>query len=404
MISDIALRPLINMPYSNAMHASTQHATKFKLCTETFLSVPRSAVIDGIISYGGSTGIGVSLPCKAYSEFFERNHLFTAVPLDCRQSLVDINSPAFREKLLSLCHYDDKKACLNHVFSFTEVSRLFDESKQLYFYNAISLNGDKADAAFLNFCDSCACAAHPVKEQAIYHSLMEFLERQSLLGSWMSRRYQFAINPAVLKEVTPYQDLVNQLLENGEIHIFANGNELPGHTVIMFYFSHAENDLVQYSVGSSSGLSLQEALISSLEELYQCYTFLYNMESSSTGLEHKAGSGYHVAFQQYNQQDTKKLIPFLQSKADIRINHVNDFANQHCYTLEEILSKLKEISSDIYYYHYYEKALNIHITKILSPDFFAHMSVKKTHNFNNAYARKLSITKENAYLQKIPFP
>ena len=50
----------------SATHASTHHPTKFKLCSENVLSTPKSVVIDGIISYGGSTGAGFNLIRKAY--------------------------------------------------------------------------------------------------------------------------------------------------------------------------------------------------------------------------------------------------------------------------------------------------------------------------------------------------
>lgn len=396
---------LAHLPYCYANHASTQHALKFKLCSESLLSVPRSAVIDGIISYGGSTGIGLNLPLKAYSEFFERNHLFTGIPIHTQKRLAEIQPGSYQEKLLNLCKVDEsnKRECQDHVFSFTTVYNLFDNQPQDYFYNAICLNGSKADALYFNFSDSCACAAHVTQQNALYCSLMEFIERQALLGSWLSKTCQYAINPAILKEVTPYENLVDKLLENGELYIFNNGNHLPGFTVIMFYFSHSEKDIVQYSIGSSSGLTLPEALTSALEELYQCYTFLYNTESSS-GLENKAGSGYHLSFQQCNHQGNKEIIPFIQQSLPYTIQTASDVYALKKYTYEEVLSELSNISRDIFYYHHHEKALNLHFTKIMSPDFFAHMSLNKTLNFNNTYAKKLKITPENAYLHKIPFP
>jgi hypothetical protein len=393
------------LPHCDASHASIQHAIKFKLCSESLLSVPRSAVVDGIISYGGSTGIGAVLPRKAYSEFYERNHLFISVPVHSKKLLSSVQPASFRDKLLNICQIEksQRSKSLDHVFSFTTVYNLFDQQPQDYFFNAISLHGSREDAPYFKFSDSCACAAHVTKKDAIYNSLMEFLERQSLLGSWLSKSYQYAINPSILIELTPYKILIEKLLENGDLYIFSNGNGLPGHTIIMFYFAHSEADIVQYSVGSSSGLNLKDALVSSLEELYQCYTFLYNMESSS-GLENKAGSGYHINFQKYNHQNTRKIIPFIQNKISHDICTINDISYFKLFTIDEVLSELSLISNDIYYYHSYEKSLNLHFTKILSPDFFSHMSINESLNFNNSYAKKLGIIEENAYREKIPFP
>lgn len=393
------------LPQCKSNHASVQHAVKFKLCSESLLSVPKSVIFDGIISYGGSTGIGLNLPRKAYGEFHERNHLFTRVATNQLKKLNDVKPEEYRDKLLSLCllKNSDKQRCLDHQFSFTSVHNLFDNKTQDYFYNGISLNCNKADSRFINFSDSCACASHPQKDKALYNSLMEFIERQALLGSWLSQTYQYTINPQLLCEITPYRELAEQLMEYGELYIFQNGNQLPGHTVIMFYFSHSGDDLVQYSIGSSSGLTLQEAMLSAFEELYQCYAFLYNSESSE-GLENKAGAGYHLEFQKCNRQSVRETIPFMHDIRPYQIDSIHDMQQEKRYTYEEVLMTLEAISHDLYYYHAYDKSLGLHYTKILSPDFFVHMSLNNNLNIDNKYANRLNITAEHAYMVKIPFP
>ena len=396
---------LNHLPYAQASHASTHHAVKFKLCSENFLSVPRSAVIDGIISYGGSTGVGLNLAAKAYSEFHERNHLFTGISIDDEQPLSAIKPKRYREKLLSLCEYnrESEQTCLGHSFSWVKVHNLFDQKPQYYFFNAISLTGTQKDRRFIHFSDSCACAAHPDRDKALESSLMEFIERQALLGSWLSKSTLYSINPEVLKTVTPYEELSGMLLENGELFVFSNGHHLPGHSVIMFYFAHSAKDMVQYSIGASSGLTLSAALTSSLEELYQCYSFLYNTESSS-GLENKAGAGYHLSFQQCNRRDIRDTIPFFNQHDTFKLNNKDDVLNTRVFSLAEVSNELSHISEDIYYYHHYEKSLDLHFTKIMSPDFFAHMAINKPLNFDNHYAQLLNINKNDAYLEKIPFP
>jgi len=394
---------LNHLPNNYALHASTQHALKMKLCMESLLSVPRSVVIDGLISYGGSTGSGLELPAKSFSEFFERNHLFTKVPVDAYCTLEKIQPDTYRDKLIKLCNPKKTiKDCYSHSFAMTEVNQLLNHQPQYYFHNAISLIGHKNDMKFLNVSDSCACAAHPEKEKAIYNSLMEFIERQALLGSWLTKRHRYRINPELLKVVTPYTDLVDRLLDNGELYIYENGLNLPAYTIIMFYFSHSSKDLVQYSIGSSSGLTLGEALHTSLVELYQCYAFLYNTESSA-GLEDKAGSGYHLKFQKCNHQKTKEKIPFINENEPFSVSTEKDLYAKHAYTFEEVLSALAATSQDIYYYHCYEPALKLHFTKVMSPDYFAHMSLPAL-NLDNAYAKKCGISRENAYFEPIPFP
>ncbi len=392
------------LPYANALHTSPQHALKFKMCSENLLSMPRSAVIDGIISYGGSTGTGITLPVKAFSEFFERNHLFTQVPVDRQGKLSSIKPASFANKLKKLCKESSnaEESLDEHMFSLTRVYHLNSHEPQDYLYNSISLKGTSKDYPYFRFTDSCACAAHPEKEAALHNSLMEFVERQALLASWSSKTVRYAINPELLRTLTPYRQLVDNLLENGHLHIYENGIGLPGHTVIMFYFAKSSDDLVQYSIGSSSGLSLQEALTSALVELYQCYSFLYNAECSE-GLQDKAGAGYHVKFLQCNHQETREIIPFLKQSAPFTLTSLDELANFPAVSYEDVRNAICEFSSDVYYYHHHEPALKLHFTKIMSPDYFAHMALQRV-SFDNAFAKSLGIDKEHAYLEPIPFP
>lgn len=220
----------------------------------------------------------------------------------------------------------------------------------------------------------------------------------------MTKTCRYAIHPGVLKHISPYDSLIERFEDNGEFYIFENNIGLPGYTVIMFYFSHYPGDAVQYSVGSKSSLSLTDALKGAFEELYQCYTFLYNTEATSSQLENKAGSGYHRIFQQYNTQDTRARIPFFQKSWPVEINTLEELKAAKVFSQREVLDELEAFSHDVFYYHHYEPALKLHFTKILSPDFFAHMSLTNPLNFDNQYAKYLGIEKDTAYLEKLPFP
>ena len=172
----------------------------------------------------------------------------------------------------------------------------------------------------------------------------------------------------------------------------------------MFYFSHSAKDAVQYSVGSKSAGTISEAIESAFEELYQCYTFLYSAVFKPTNLESKAGAGYHMAFTQYNQQETKLKIPFFEQLHPFKINSISELQALPTFSYADMLLKLKQLTPHVFYYHHYEKALDLHFTKIFSPDFFSHMSLNKTLNIGSLYAKKLNITRENAYLVPLPFP
>ena len=278
------------------------------------------------------------------------------------------------------------------------------ERQSIIFFNAISLRGVKQDVEKLNVTDSCGCATHTTQEAALHNALIEFLERQALLGSWLSNRYRYAINPEVLRDLSPYTSLVENILDNGELHIFEIGHDLPGYNIVMFYFSHSATDAVQYSVGSKTSGSLADAITSAFAELYQCYTFLYSAVFKPTNLSGKAGSGYHLAFTKYNTQATKLIIPYLQKNIEFEIKTLDEVRAFPTFEHVELLKGLQLISSEVYFYHYYEAALKLHFIKVLSPDFFPHMSLDKLFDLNMLYAQKLGITMDNAYLELLPFP
>jgi|GEM_PF-781124 len=394
-------------PIHSLSHAAIQFPIRMKLFANHLAGVPRSAGSDGVISYGGGTGTGWAPLKKAYGEFLERNHFFTAVPCSSVKPLKDLHPEELRQKLLRYCQEVqlEKTDCLEHKFHFAPVYNLFDHQKYEFFYNSIGLNGFGADSHFIPFNDSCACASHGTKEQALLGSLTEFLERQALLGSWTSKKIRYTINPELLFELVPYHQLLEYLLDNGELYVFENGVDLPGHSVIMFYFSNSAKDIVQYSVGSSAGLTFEKAIQSALEELWQCYTFQYNAENSQS-LEDKAGASYHLNFQKCNTLSVKEIIPFLEnySNRSWDVIQKSDLKLLIPVSFSEAVDKLSQISRHIYYYHHYDGLLGVHYSKIVSPDFFMHMALDKPINIGNSYAKKLGVTEKNAYKVRIPFP
>lgn len=395
-------------PMCRVSHAAVHYPLQMKIFTNHLVHAPRSAGCDGMIGYGGGTGTGLDLARKAYGEFLERNHFFTSVPVTARKPLSEIDSSLLAAKLKILCQElqtHDAQNIDEHSFYLTRVQHLLDGKSADYLFNAVSLDGKKEDSHFINFNDSCSCASHFSKEKSLLNSLSEFIERQALIGSWMAARYRYRIEPELLLELTPYSELVKNLLDNGELYIFENALHLPGYSVIIFYFSQSAQDFVQYSVGASAALSLQKALTSALEELWQCYTFQYNVENTHL-LEEKAGSDYHLNFQQCNHLGVKDIIPFMDKlpNQSMDIKTKLDLKQHPSFRFEEALSVLMNISSEIYYYHCYDPCTKIHYTKILSPDFFMHMAVDKRLNFNSAYARRLSLSPETAYRERIPFP
>jgi hypothetical protein len=395
-------------PVFRSLHASLSYPIQMKLFTSHLVHTPRSMGCDGVIGYGGGTGVGFDMARKAYGEFLERNHFFCSVPVSARKRLEELEDKELCSKLLNMCRQVQihDQGLENHSFNMAPVIRLHDKKKCDYLYNAVSLNPIRDDAGYLRYNDSCSCATHHNLEKALANSLKEYIERQALVGSWMSKRYRYAVDAEVLMAITPFTHLIEQLIDNGSLYIYENAINLPGYSIIIFYFSKSSDDLVQYSVGASAGFSLEDALHGALNELWQCYCFQYNSESSTT-LNEKAGSDYHLNFQQCNHQDTRKLIPFIEptcQPVEGVIQSYDDLKRLKRFSLSDVVAQFNRFTKQLYYYHGIDETLGMHYVKMLSPDFFMHMAVDKKINLEQEYARSLGLDYKNAYRERIPFP
>ena len=388
------------------LHASPRAPQKTMLYLNHQLAVPRSMSIDGMLCYGGGTGVGLDLIRKAFGEYHEREHFFLDVPLSQRGSIEAVVPRALREKYsLLLSQLSKNEITKDSVLSYSKVTSLKDEKAVPYFYNALALKSDARDTALLPFSDSSACATHNSKQASFDNALSEFIERQAFLGSWMAQRANYRIAPEVLLRVTPFTQLVEDLLSGGELYIFHNALDLPGHSVVMFYFSKDKRDKVQYTVGASAGFSLPAVLTSALEELWQCYAFLYNVGNTAT-LKDKAGSSFHRKFEAYNNTSTKGIIPYFKEGAllDNTIANYEDVKSAKVYTAQDIIDEFNKRNNDVFYYHKIDTAKKLHFTKIVSPDYFVHMALDEPLNIINAYSQRLGITTKNAYTTRLPFP
>ena len=366
-------------------HASIRSAKKTMLYLNHQWAVPRSMSIDGMLCYGGGTGVGLNLARKSFGEYYERDHFFNAVPVHQRGLIEQLVNPELWEKYTDFIRQLSAKTFRPQPLDFTQVINFKTQEPELFFYNGISLKSNPLDIALFPYSDSCACAVHNNLQASLASSLLEFIERQAFLGSWLSQQINYQIKPEVLFELTPYTQLISDLLDNGELYIFNNGLAIPGHSVVMFYFAHHKADRVQYSIGASAGFNIQDALISAFEELWQCYAFLYNI-TTTKALEEKAGSSYHMQFLQYNQRSTKEVIPYFNScRSHAALMDIKELRTQPVFSLQSMLAELISQGESLLYYHHHDQKLGLHFTKIVSPDYFAHMALDKPLNINNQY-------------------
>lgn len=86
-------------------------------------------------------------------------------------------------------------------------------------------------------------------------------------------------------------------------------------------------------------------------------------------------------------EKTKKIISY-----DLITAHTinaDDFLKLPQMDSSEVLKNIQAISELIFLYHRHDQRGGYHYTKVISPDFFLHMSVSDKLNIDNPYFNKL---------------
>jgi len=368
---------------------------------------PPSVHAQGHVSSGGGGGFGVRSVQSAYGEFIERSHFYLDVFADVEGKLSDYNSSELNASLYKMIRQlkVTPKEPESHLFKLNKVENCFDQTVSYLPTVMFTLSlFDSADRQFIPFMDSCGEATHISLDKAIHSSLMEFIERQALVGSWLTRQYVHKIQPNVISYVPSYAKLAKQLLQSGEIHVFNVCRNLPGYVVMILYFSHSSQDYVQYAIGMSAGLTPLEAMTKALNELWLDYGYLYVSsdvwKSFNSIPESKRYTIRHI--EDNNIEKTKQIMAY--NLADSCNIAAQDFLKLPAISYSDTWKMLRKITSHLYLYHRTDSRNDYHYTKMMSPDFFLHMSTHEKLNVDNAYTDFLSADLHHLYRKTIPFP
>jgi hypothetical protein len=354
--------------------------------------------VDGHYAVGNSSGGGPSMIVGGYGEYIERYHFYNEVQADTISIIDDLST----QKMINTIKKSSKKL-KDHAFNLTKSRRLFSDESCYQPTALISLGQDSTiDREFIPFIDSCGQAAHTTKYLCEQSALYEFIERQALVGSWLSGTANFSVTDVSADSFAELGSVVAKLQEHGSLSIFSVGEGLPGYSIIIFYFSNSINDTVRYSVGMASHANSRVALEKAIHELWQSYWYLYLNENNAENLDQRFQ--YLNDLLHFNNHHTRLIIPYFASvKKTITLDTYLQLpdVNEHHYK-----HALQSISQHIFIYEgeTYFQNKKYDVAKIFSPDFFIHMGVKMPLNFDNCYAQYLGIDPFMHVSHSIPFP
>lgn len=363
---------------------------------------------------GSGVGFGKAAILGAMGEFMERFHFFNHVKPMKSGTIKDASSEgnsaltaSLLKALSQLCPESVSKDIEKHPFHLTPVFNIFSLQKEFVPTVLLSLSDIKikTDTSYLPYRDSSGQSTHTIPEMAFENALMEFIERQCLVGSWIRQccRHRVAFNDADVELLSPLSYMLGQLRECGEIFLFDISQNLEPYVVLSLYRSKSTSEIVQYSVGLSANLKPKMAVENSLMELWSSYLFMYKNSDRIEAFS-DPDQRYHQHFLNCNVRQTVDEFPFF-SKKEKCISLKQYFTFPEVET-EQVKVILKHVSQNILWYvRPVRIGGNIQIFgKIFSPDFFLHMDPSKPLNFENSFSGFLGLSGKNPCAKRIPFP
>ncbi len=361
--------------------------------------------LSGDCVVGNGSGFHNEAIYSGFGEYIERYHFYNEIDINYTATLNKFNLPNVVDKFIKLIEQVRKttSSIKNHEFDLTITRNIFTDKIAYIPTAVISLaHIDSPDRLFIPFVDSCGQSAHITRGKAFQSAWNEFIERQALIGAWLSGKARFQIKFDLADELQENKKVLSSLMLHGELFAFEINNDLPGYSVIIFYFSKSKKDSVLYSVGMASDLCPNRAFQRAVNELWQSYVFMYLNADCPENLDQRYKYLNDLIY--FNNHDTRNDIPFFKDKFEIV--KFRDFISMKIIKQKQAMDELQSISSHVYSY---EKSSNLfgrkfYFCKITSPDFFLHMGVKMPLNFNNTYSNRLAIDPNIKVKNAIPFP
>ncbi|MBW9064656.1 YcaO-like family protein [Rhizobium herbae] len=349
---------------------------------------------------GHGFGFGDGVAVKAIGEYLERYAAFRAVTHRKSGAIADMGlglseRQALVQALRQTCNDNIRDDIEAHSFRLVEVTRLGTDHRVHYpavFLSLHSFDG-QIDSSFLPVRDTSGSAIHRSRAAALRGALLEFVERQCTTAMWVSRRCNdiqaFTDKLKDKKAIATH----NQMAMNGNIRVldlsFIRGVSVQ----FCEYSSKSEGAVVNFSCGCAADFDAETALMKAFTETWQTSLLLPQMEFF--GSRDYGSNALKQNFQAANRPEfdlgvQKKPIEFGSTLPG------ND--------LDNLIQNIQTISENVYVYF---RELNIagaelHFCRVVSPDFFIHMSPGESNNNENAWINSFCKASERR-LEPMPF-
>jgi len=349
---------------------------------------------------GHGFGFGPGVAVKAMGEYFERYAAFRAVTSSGVGTIAEMRLDPEEEEALvfalrQTCHDDVRDEVEATKFRLVEVSRLGEGRTALYPTLLLSLHSfdEQREVRFAPVRDTSGSAIHHDKLAAFRGALLEFVERQCTTAMWVSRRCNAVEGLRTALRDRKTLAIHDQMATAGNLSVF-DISFLKGVSVkFCEYRSQDPDALVNFSCGCSADFDPDAATTKAFTEAWQTSLLLPQMEFFGT--REYGSTSLKDNFQAANRAGFE---------LGIAVDPLNIGLDGTDRNTEALVDSILSVSRNVYSYFrsIYVAGSKLHFCRVVSPDFFIHMSPGDHNNNDNRWI-DLFCQKGTGRLEPMPF-
>lgn len=362
----------------------------------------------GLSRAGIGIGYGDAAVRSAAGEYIERGHFQHYVHAEsksplaaCGQDLEESFVHALSQTALS--DRSDKGLIATHAFYMSRAYQLRDYAPTWCPTVLLRLHDSPAeDRAFFPLKDSSGSACHTSAEVAVDKALGEFLERQSLLASWLDGS---SVKQLLLDEQALPTDLSRHCLQalrcNGEVVLFDISLGLPSYTVLALFIGSGDRT-VHYAAGASGNRRPAAAVEKAILELWHGHFAMALNSAPRNIISDREAGRLEVNYDRANHDGKLTQFSFVGAAEH---EALAAYLEKPELSMREQAARTCEISPNVLVYlgHQWWHGSPRYFAKVLSPDFFLHLEHRYHFNADCLFSRRLGLDLANLRVDPVPF-
>lgn len=220
-----------------------------------------------------------------------------------------------------------------------------------------------------SFTDSCGLASHVSSDLALYSAIGEFIERQSLIATWLGKRSGKEYEAKALSSDFKMNNVLNRFTDIFEYFKLYDISIFPGVYVLLLL---GIND-TDFSIGISASCSFSDAFCGALDEFQQSYESILLFHNSD---QKRKQDRYKEGFLNQSPWELRDKYLFLEASKKVELNK-EKFEISDGDQLTAMKHNLASIGLKCYAVSIIPSiGPNLRIVKVMSPDAFPHMNTE----------------------------